>query len=224
MELTPIAEWLNTTFASMDAAVAQFAYGLHEGPLGSFFDFFFPNVTHLGDKGLFLIAVGIIFLLFVRTRKGGASMLIALLFGLLMTNLFLKNLVDRPRPYTDEMSMFHEFWQAIGHGLEKEAGSFPSGHATSVFAAMTAVFWSFDKKYSWTGFLFAGVIGFSRVYIHVHYASDILGGMAVGFVVGTAAAFLVAFLYKKLQAADAPAARFMTTASAKNLLKKREVQ
>lgn len=223
MELTPIAAWLNATFAGFDAAIAQFAFSLHEGPLGGFFDFFFPNVTHLGDKGIFLIIVGVIFLLFARTRKGGASMLIALLFGLLMTNIFLKTLVDRPRPYVDEMSMFHEFWQTIGHGLEKEAGSFPSGHATSVFAAMTGVFWAFDKKYSWTAYLFAGIIGFSRVYIHVHYASDILGGMLVGFIVGTAAYFLVRFVFGLLEKQQAPAAKFICTASLTLRKKNKEV-
>lgn len=223
MELTPIAAWLNGTFAAFDAAVAQFAFALHEGPLGGFFDFFFPNVTHLGDKGLFCILIGIVFLLFKRSRKGGAAMLIALLFGLLLTNICLKNLVDRPRPYVDELGMFREFWMEIGHGLEKEAGSFPSGHATSVFAAMTAVFWAFDKKYSWTAYLFAGIIGFSRIYIHVHYASDILGGMLVGFVAGTAAYLLISWLYRMLQKSDAPAARFITTSSIKNLRKKREV-
>ena len=223
MELTPIAAWLNSVFAGFDTAIAQFAFSLHEGPLGGFFDFFFPNVTHLGDKGLFLIVVGVILLLFARTRKGGASMLIALLFGLLMTNLFLKHLVERPRPYVDEFGIFREFWQVIGHGLEKEAGSFPSGHATSVFAAMTAVFWAFDKKYSWTAFLFAGIIGFSRVYIHVHYASDILGGMLVGLLVGSAAFFLVRWLYNKIAASNSPAARLITTSDIRNLYKKREV-
>ena len=207
--MTIYAQWLNDVFAGLDAAVAQFAFSLHEGAFGGFFDWFFPSITHLGDKGLFFIALGIVFLLFARTRKGGASMLIALLFGLLFTNLFLKIVVARPRPYVDELGIFHEFWLAIGHGLEKETGSFPSGHATCAFAGMTAVFWTFDKRYSWTAFLFAAIIGFSRIYIHVHYASDIMGGMLVGFIAGTLSFLLVRFLYGRIEQANSPTARFI---------------
>lgn len=219
MDLTPIAQWLNDVFAGFDTAIAQFAYSLHEGPLGGFFDWFFPTITHLGDEGLFFIAVGILFLLFARTRKGGASMLIGLLFGLFLTNLWLKTLVDRPRPYVDEAGIFHEFWKTIGHGLESESGSFPSGHTTSAFAAMTACFWAFDKKYSWTAFLFSGSIAFSRIYIHVHYASDILGGIVVGFIAGTAAYFLIRRLFSFAEKSEKPAARFISDASITKLFK-----
>ncbi len=222
MELTVFAQWLNSVFGGFDAAVAEFAYSLHTGGAGDFFDWFFPTITHFGDKGLVFIAIGVIFLLFARTRKGGAAALIALLFGLLLTNLWLKTLVERPRPYVDEASIFHEFWKTIGHGLESESGSFPSGHTTSAFAAMTAVFWAFDKKYSWTAFLFSGIIAFSRIYIHVHYASDILGGIVVGFIAGTAAYFLIRWLGGLLERSDTPAARFVTTASLENVFKKRK--
>ncbi len=223
MELTAFASWLNSTFATMDTAVAQFAFSLHEGPLGGFFDWFFPNITHLGDEGWIFIALGVVFLLFARTRKGGASMLIALLFGLFLTNLWLKTLVDRPRPYVDVEGIFRQFWELIGHGTESESGSFPSGHTTSAFAAMTAAFWAFDKKYSWTGFLFAGIIAFSRLYIHVHYASDVLGGIVVGFVAGTAAYLLIRWLFSFAEKSQKPAARFVTDASITNLFKKRGV-
>ncbi len=218
--MTAFAVWLNTVFGPMDTVVAQFFFGLHEGPLGGFFDFFFPNITHLGDEGLFFIALGVVFLLFPRTRKAGAAMLIALLFGLFLTNMTIKPLVERPRPYVDELGIFREFWAAIGHGTESESGSFPSGHATSAFAAMFAFFWALPKKYSWTGLVFAAVIGMSRLYIHVHYCSDVLAGMVVGFVCGTAAYLIFHYLEKRLQRADTPAARFVLNSSVKNLFKK----
>lgn len=220
--MTIFAQWLNTTFAGIDAAVAQFAFSLHEGACGGFFDFFFPNFTHLGDEGLLFILFGIVCLLFARARKGGASMLIALLFGLLMTNLWLKVMVARPRPYVDEANIFREFWLTIGHGLESEAGSFPSGHTTSAFAAMTAAFWAFDKRYSWTGFVFAGLLAFSRIYVHVHYFSDILGGMLVGFIAGTAAFLLISLLFGKLEKSQKPAATFVCKASILNVFRKKD--
>lgn len=218
--MTVYAEWLNNTFAAGDAAVAQFAFSLHEGALGGFFDWFFPNFTHLGDEGLLFIVLGIIALLFVRTRKGGASMLIALLFGLFLTNMFLKVMVARPRPYVDELSMFHQFWEVIGHGLESEGGSFPSGHTTSAFAAMTAAFWAFDKRWSWSGFVLAGLLAFSRIYVHVHYASDILGGILVGFICGSLAYLLINWLYNLIRTKNTPAAHFVTTASIQNVFRK----
>lgn len=219
--MTAFAAWLNTVFGGMDTAVAQFFFGLHEGPLGGFFDFFFPNITHLGDEGLFFIALGIIFLLFPRTRKAGAAMLIALLLGLFLTNMTIKPLVERPRPYVDEFGIFREFWAAIGHGTESESGSFPSGHTTSAFAAMFAFFWALPKKYSWTGLLFAAVIGMSRLYIHVHYFSDVLAGVAVGFVCGTAAFLIFHYLEKALQKSDKPGAKFVLNSSVCNLFKRK---
>lgn len=221
LALTPIAEWLNNTFGAIDLAVATFANSLHEGALGGFFDLFFKNFTHLGDEGILFIALGILLLLFARTRKGGASMLIALLFGLLMTNLWLKLLVARPRPYmNEEVLAFNEFWAAIGHGLESEAGSFPSGHTTSAFAAMFAGFWAFDKRYSWTGLVFAALLAFSRIYVQVHYFSDILGGMLVGFVAGTAAFLLMHWLFTALDRSSAKGARFISDASLENVFLK----
>ncbi len=216
--MTVFAQWLNTVFGGFDAAVATFANGLHTGEAGAFFDWFFPSVTVLGNEGLFFIVLGILFLLFRKTRKSGASILIALLFGLLMTNMFLKTLVARPRPYVDELSIFHDFWLAIGHGVESESGSFPSGHATSAFAAMFALFWSADKRYSWTGLILAALIGFSRIYIHVHYASDIIAGALVGFICGTLAFLLIRWVFGRLERIDTPAARFVTTASLGSLL------
>ena len=161
--------------------------------------------------------LGVILLLFRRSRKAGATILIALLLGLLITNLCVKPLVARPRPYADELSVFFTRWQEIGHGLENEVDSFPSGHATAAFGAMFALFWCGNKKYSWAAFIPALLIGFSRVYIYVHYASDIIGGAVAGLVTGTVAFLLIGLLWKRLTASENKAAKFVTTASIVNL-------
>ena len=222
MELTAVAAWLNQTFAAADAAVAQFAFSLHNSALGGFFDWLFPSVTVLGDGGVFFIIVGVLLLLFARTRKGGASILIGLLFGLLITNLALKTSIARPRPYADEMSMFYEFWQTIGHGLESEF-SFPSGHSTASFAACTAFFWAGNRRYSWCAFILSAMVAFSRIYIHVHYFSDVIAGTIVGFISGTLAYLLIKWIFDKLQNIDHPVPRFLTNASLSNLFKKKQV-
>lgn len=194
--LTPFAAWLNTVFAGMDEAVARFAFSLHTGAAGGFFDRFFPAVTLLGKAGIFFILCGLVALAFRRSRKMGFTILAALLLGLLFTNLALKNAIARPRPYADELSIFFTWWKEIGSGAEREIYSFPSGHATASFAAATAVFWCGNKRYSWTAYLLAVAVGFSRIYLMVHYASDILGGMLVGFAAGSLAYWIVTAAYR----------------------------
>lgn len=221
--MTAFAAWLNATFAGMDNAVSHFAFSLHESAAGGFFDWLFPFITLLGNGGIFFIAVAVVCLLFKKGRRMGATMLVALLLGLLVTNLALKNGIARPRPYADELSTFFTYWQAIGHGLENEIYSFPSGHATASFAAMTAVFLCGNKKYSFLAYVLALLIGFSRIYIQVHYASDIVGGALVGTLCGIGAWLLIRFWFRKMAASDKPACVFITNADIRNRLKKREV-
>ena len=223
LEMTAFAAWLNATFAGMDNALSHFAFSLHESAAGGFFDWLFPFITLLGNGGIFFIAVAVVCLLFKKGRRTGATMLVALLFGLLVTNLALKNGIARPRPYADELSTFFTYWQAIGHGLENEIYSFPSGHATASFAAMTAVFLCGNKKYSFLAYVLALLIGFSRIYIQVHYASDIVGGALVGTLCGIGAWLLIRFWFRKMAASDKPACVFITNADIRNRLKKREV-
>lgn len=223
MGLTAFAAWLNATFSGMDSAVSHFAFSLHESAAGGFFDWLFPFLTLFGNGGIFFIAVAVVCLLFKKGRRTGATMLIALLFGLLVTNIALKNGIARPRPYADELSTFFIYWQAIGHGLENEIYSFPSGHATASFAAMTAVFLCGNKKYSFLAYIPALLIGFSRIYIQVHYASDIVGGAIVGTLCGVAAWLLVRFWFRKMAASEKPAALFITNADILHHLKKKEV-
>ena len=223
LEMTAFAAWLNATFAGMDNAVSHFAFSLHESAAGGFFDWLFPFITLFGNGGIFFIAVAVVCLLFKKGRRTGATMLVALLLGLLVTNLALKNGIARPRPYADELSTFFTYWQAIGHGLENEIYSFPSGHATASFAAMTAVFLCGNKKYSFLAYVLALLIGFSRIYIQVHYASDIVGGALVGTLCGIGAWLLIRFWFKKMAASDKPACEFITNADIRNRLKKKEV-
>lgn len=197
LALTPFAQWLNTFFAGFDTAIFTFANNLHQAA-GGFFDLFFETITKLGDGGIFFIVLGLVFLLFKKTRKAGFGMLIAILIGALFTNICIKEIVARPRPYVDEANVFHQWWLSVGHGLESEF-SFPSGHTTASFAAMGAFFAFLDKKWSWLGFVLASLIAFSRIYIVVHYPSDILGGIVVGLISATLAYFIVRAIYKKIE-------------------------
>jgi undecaprenyl-diphosphatase len=108
----------------------EYAHGLHESACGSLLDW-------------------------VMTWY---CLLLAIAIGALLTNLCIKNAVARPRPYWDETSIFHQWWVEVGARIENDF-SFPSGHSTQAFSAMTAVFLVGNKKYSWFSYVFAILMG-----------------------------------------------------------------
>lgn len=195
MEITAAAQWINTTFAGFDYALLEFFHNLHSGALGDFFDIFMSYFTKLGDDGIFLILLSLVLMIFKKTRKVGAAMLGAIIIGALFTNITIKPIIARPRPYHDELGIFHQWWVSVGSHVESEF-SFPSGHTTSAMAAMTGLFFTTNKKVSWTAFLFAIVMGITRIYLCVHFPSDILGGLIIGFVAGLLAGIIVNWMAK----------------------------
>ncbi|MCC8023509.1 MAG: phosphatase PAP2 family protein [Clostridiales bacterium] len=217
--MSAFAEWLNTFFAGFDESVFTFAHNLHEGGLGGFFDWFFETITHLGDSGLYFILLAVVLMLFKKTRKCGVAILIAIGIGALITNVIVKPLVARPRPYIDETGIYYQWWLEIGHGLESEY-SFPSGHTTVAFSGLTALFWNTNRKYSWTALILAGLIAFSRIYLYVHYPSDILGGTIVGVTAAVLACLLANLIDRKLEPADGRLPVFIRDASLEKLWKK----
>lgn len=114
-----------------------------------------------------------------RRRKVGFAILAAELLAMLIGNMILKSLVGRPRPfYVDPTLYVNTNEIAI---LRPSGSSFPSGHTSSSFAAAFTIFF-FNKKAGIAAFLLASLIAFSRMYLFVHYPTDILGGIVVGFI------------------------------------------
>ena len=138
-------------------------------------DPFWIFITHLGDKGLFWIAIGLTLLCFKKTRPAGFAVLISLLINLCITNLTLKPLIARPRPYlvNDALSIL------ISRPSEF---SFPSGHTSGSLTAAFALYAFVPKKYGISAVVLAFLIAVSRLYVGVHYPTDILGGIAVAIV------------------------------------------
>lgn len=133
--------------------------------------------TTMGDGGLLWIAMGLGLLFFPKTRRIGLLLLIALFFAHLIGSVLLKNLFARPRPCVT--------FPDIPLLIPRPSGfSFPSGHASSSFAGAAVLFFAAGKKMGIPALAAASLIAFSRVYLFVHYPTDILAGAFLGLLTG----------------------------------------
>ena len=135
-----------------------------------------PFITHLGDGGILWIVLGVIMLLFGKTRRLGVLVLLSLAIEALCCNVILKPLVDRPRPF----SVIPIEQMLIEAPLDP---SFPSGHTGAAFAVVAALYFGRSKFWLPAGII-ATLIGFSRMYLYVHYPSDVFVGMILGIMAG----------------------------------------
>lgn len=143
--------------------------------------------TSLGNGGAVWIVLTVLLLCRKSTRRLGVASAIAMLLGLICTNLVLKNLFLRPRPYTVVEGLVPLLTSA-------DPNSFPSGHTTAAFAAGIAWAGTSDKRaVKWIAVIQAVCMGLSRLYVGVHYPSDVLAGM----VIGTACALLSLYFLKR---------------------------
>lgn len=142
-------------------------------------DGFWKAVTHLGDGGLFWISLAVVLLMFKKTRKAGVAALLALGIGALITNVTVKNIVARVRPY--------EVLPELVCIIEKQHDfSFPSGHTCASFAAACALYHALPRRWGISCLVMAALISFSRLYVGVHYPSDVLAGALIGIFAGWA--------------------------------------
>ena len=139
---------------------------------------FIQILTRLGNYGLLWIALSLALMINKDTRKAGKLSLISIALCFLVNNLILKNLVDRDRPY--------EVLNELKILIERQPdSSFPSGHAANSLASSVVFYKLFKKKKAKYGVLAAGLImAFSRVYVGVHFLSDVLVGISVGTLSG----------------------------------------
>lgn len=196
MNLTPMAQWLNDTFATYDYTILHAMHVLAVS-MHSVTTPFFVFISLLAQKGIGLLILGLILTLIPKTRKIGITVLFAILLGGLFTNVLLKNFIERPRPFVDTSMIYHSWWQFVGSHADNEF-SFPSGHTTATMASMTAIFLMTNKKKSWCCFLFVILMGLSRNYLMMHYPSDILGGILTGGIAGVLAYHIMHMIFKLL--------------------------
>ena len=152
-----------------------------------------PALTSLANHGEIWILLAVILLIIPKTRKTGLAMGVTLLMGLLLGNLLLKNLVARVRPYdltevTLLVSRLSDY-------------SFPSGHTLASVGAVTALT-LYQRWWGVPALVLAAVIAFSRLYLFVHFPTDVLAGALLGVALAFLARWLVEKVYNKKNPAN----------------------
>ena len=143
-----------------------------------FLDFFTVFLNYLTTSGIIWIAAGIVLLFFKKTRAAGIILLAALALGFLSGDVLLKHLVNRPRPFTVNTDITLLIKQPSG-------ASFPSTHSV-LAAASTTVLLAKKKELGFIELALTICIAFSRLYLYVHYPTDVLCGLMLGVLCGTA--------------------------------------
>ena len=138
-------------------------------------------------KGIFWIAIGVVCLIFKKYRKMGLQVLLSMLATLIIGNVIVKNLVARPRPCDIDTAVALLLSRPHGH-------SFPSGHSINSMSAAVALFLN-NKKIGIPAIIIATLIGFSRLYLFVHFPTDVV----VGFVIAILVAIGVDWAFRKYE-------------------------
>lgn len=149
-----------------------------------------PLISALADGGILWILLAVGLLCFCRTRRAGLSVGLALLAGLLVGNLFLKNVVGRIRPYDLDPSVMLLIDRLTDF-------AFPSGHTLASFGAATALTVRY-RRAGIAALTLAALIAFSRLYLFVHYPTDVLAGAVLGVCMGLLGCLLVDKLWPYL--------------------------
>ena len=162
-------------------------------------DYLMPRITVLGNAGIFWILITCVLMIIPRTRRLGVASALALMLDLLLVNLTIKPLVNRIRPY--------DLREGITLLIKAPTdSSYPSGHTAASFAAAFSLLLSARRQLlsdrmglvlGIPSVVLAALIAASRLYLYVHYPSDVLGGLICGLLCGTLGAVLAAKIVRK---------------------------
>lgn len=148
------------------------------------------GITRLGDNGCLWIVLAVVLLVIGKTRRVGAASALSLLLTFIVVNLGIKNIVERVRPYE------------VIEGLTRlvppeESFSFPSGHSAHAFAVGVVIFLMLPRKVGIPVLVLAFLIAISRMYVGVHYPTDVLAGIVIGSLLAYISVRVVNFVMEK---------------------------
>lgn len=176
-----------TSLASAEIPVLDF---IREHFACGFLDFLCPFLSYLCAHGEIWIALALLFLCLPKSRRMGLAMAFSLLIGVFAVNCFLKPFIFRVRPY--------DFAQVSIIVKPLHDGSFPSGHTAASFEACTAMLY-YDRRVGVPALILAIGIAFSRLYLYVHYPSDVLASLLLGVLIGVCGIVLSGLAFRKGQ-------------------------
>lgn len=136
-----------------------------------------PLITSLGNGGFIWIVLTLILLVIPKTRKMGVILLAALILDVILCNGIIKNLVARTRPY--DVNTAVQLLIRKPHDY-----SFPSGHTAASFASVSALYFAGEERLWKPALVLAVLIACSRLYLYVHFPTDVLGGALLGVLCG----------------------------------------
>ena len=187
--LTAFQNFLYTCAISFDLPILDW---IQANLQSGFMDKFMPFITIFGDAGIFWMVWAGVLLIFRKTRKIGIGMFIAMILGLLVCNITLKPLVARIRPYDLQLEEFGITINLLSGAMHDF--SFPSGHTIASFEAAVVLLKN-SKKMGIPAMILAVLISFSRLYLYVHYPTDVIASIILGTIfalIGDAVAGLIA--------------------------------
>lgn len=163
----------------------EILYYIQEHIVNPLLDNVMVVASALGEYGLIWVVTAVCLLFAKKTRACGILMLCSLTFCLITGEFITKNLVCRIRPCYQDMT--------VNMLVERPSSySFPSGHSASSFTAASILFY-FNRKIGIVALALATLIAFSRMYLFVHFPTDVLAGI----IWGIAGAFMVLLIYRK---------------------------
>lgn len=187
------------SFLGFDLSVFEWVQGIRNPILTALMKI----ITTLGDEGILFIVIGLVLLITKKYRKIGLAILVSLVVMLICNNFVLKEIFARERPF-NLFATFPEKYADWGGEAAKyiypdfvkapHSYSFPSGHTSSAFAAGVAVV-LLNRKFGIPATIFAFVMGFTRIYVGVHYTTDVISAAIVGIIYAIAGVIIAKYLF-----------------------------
>lgn len=159
-------------------------------------NYLMTGFTWLGEFGAASILTAVVLLIFKKTRWAGVSVALAVALDVVIVNLILKNTVNRPRPWS-EWGEIADFYASAGVRKPTDT-SFPSGHTAVCFAAAVALTFRYRLK-ALPALIISLIVAVSRIYLCVHYPTDVLGGIIIGVACGVAGYYFSRWIEKKFK-------------------------